>query len=258
MIRAVIFDAYGTLLDVHAAMARHAARIGSHWSTVSADWRMKQLEYSWVRSLAGPPHHRDFWRLTQEALAWTASRHGITDSALLADVLHAYRSLDAYADVPAVLDRLGQQGLGRAILSNGEPGMLADAVCAAGLQQRLNAVLSVEAAGVFKPDPRVYRLAGAHFGLESNEMAFVSSNPWDAFGAAAFGFRVFWLNRTGQPDEYGLAGLAMVLPDLHGLPDAIQAQTVSPIHCGLGPHSGSRPEERRDSPPPRPGEPRPA
>src|SRR4051794_18964883 len=103
MVGAVIFDAYGTLLDVHAAMARHAARIGPHWQQVSADWRAKQLEYSWVRSLAGPAHHRDFWRLTEEALAWTAARHAITDAALLADVLDAYRRLSPYSDAPEAL-----------------------------------------------------------------------------------------------------------------------------------------------------------
>src|SRR5271165_6203509 len=102
-INAVVFDAYGTLLDVHAAMARHAARLGPDWPQISADWRQKQIEYTWVRSLAGPAHHRDFWHLTEAALAWTAARHGIADVALLADVLTAYRTLDAYPEVPSVL-----------------------------------------------------------------------------------------------------------------------------------------------------------
>ena len=110
---------------------------------------------------------------------------------------------------------------GRAILSNGEPAMLADAVDAAGIDRLLDAVLSVEAVGVYKPDPRVYRLATKRFGLPADEMAFVSSNPWDAFGARVFGFRVFWVNRSGQPDEYGLRGGVRELPDLSGLPDAL-------------------------------------
>ena len=143
-INAVIFDAYGTLLDVHAAMARHAARIGPNWATISADWRAKQLEYSWVRSLAGPVHHRDFWRLTKEALAWAAARHQLTDTTLLAEIMLAYRRLDAYPEVPGVLARLGGMGITRAILSNGEPGMLDDAVRAAGIHIGLDAVLSVE------------------------------------------------------------------------------------------------------------------
>jgi 2-haloacid dehalogenase len=221
MIEAVIFDAYGTLLDVHAAMARHAGRIGPEWQAVSADWRLKQLEYSWVRSLTGPAQHRDFWQLTEEALAWAAVRHGIHDAPLLADVLQAYRQLDAYPEVLPVLRILRERGIGRAILSNGEPGMLADAVAAAGLEPLLDAVLSVEPAGVFKPHPRVYRLASVHFGLAPEQMAFVSSNPWDAFGAATFGFKVFWLNRSGLPVEYGLHEAATVMPDLAALPDAL-------------------------------------
>ena len=216
-VRAVVFDAYGTLLDFHAAMARYAARLGPEWQQISADWRMKQLEYSWVRSLAGPAHHRDFWHLTEQALVWAATRHGIHDAALLADILMAYRHLDAYADAPVVLRHLRDKGLERAILSNGEPGMLRDAVHTAGLTDLLNAVLSVEAVGVFKPDPRVYQLAGKHFGLAASQMAFVSSNPWDAFGAHAFGFKTIWVNRTGQRAEYDLHGKVTEVRDLTAL-----------------------------------------
>ena len=216
-VRAVVFDAYGTLLDFHAAMARYAARLGPEWQQISADWRMKQLEYSWVRSLAGPAHHRDFWHLTEQALVWAATRHGIHDAALLADILMAYRHLDAYADAPVVLRHLRDKGLERAILSNGEPGMLRDAVHTAGLTDLLNAVLSVESVGVFKPDPRVYQLAGKHFGLAASQMAFVSSNPWDAFGAHAFGFKTIWVNRTGQRAEYDLHGKVTEVRDLTAL-----------------------------------------
>jgi 2-haloacid dehalogenase len=220
-ITAVIFDAYGTLLDVHAAMARHAARIGPHWPAVSADWRTKQLEYTWVRSLAGPDHHRHFWRLTEEALAWAAARHGLSDPALLTDVLLAYRQLDAYPEVPDVLARLGGMGIQRAILSNGEPGMLGAAVRAARIDIGLDAILSVETVGVFKPDPRVYRLAADCFGGDAGAQAFVSSNPWDAFGAASFGFQVFWLNRGHAPAEYDLHTVATELTDLAALPDLL-------------------------------------
>ena len=221
-IRAAVFDAYGTLLDVHAAMARYADRLGRDWQRMSADWRAKQIEYTWVRSLAGPTHHRDFWRLTQEALALrrAAPRH------------HRHRAAggrargvspcsDAYPEVPAMLGALRDMGIPRAILSNGEPGMLSDAVRSAGIAELLDDVLSVEAVGVFKPDPRVYRLAVDRFQLPPDAIGFCSSNPWDAFGASAFGFRVFWVNRTGQPDEYGLRGTVTELADLSALPDAI-------------------------------------
>ena len=222
-VKAVVFDAYGTLLDIHAAMARHADQLGPNWQQISADWRAKQVEYSWVRSLAGPTHHRDFWHLTEEALVWAAGRHGIHDAALLAHILMAYRHLDPFPEVAVVLRLLRDKGLGRAILSNGEPGMLRDAVHAAGLTDLLNAVLSVESVGVFKPDPRVYRLAGAHFGLAASQMAFVSSNPWDAFGAHAFGFKVFWVNRTHQRAEYDLHGHVTELHDLSALPGMLHA-----------------------------------
>ncbi|MGA9867036.1 MAG: haloacid dehalogenase type II [Acetobacteraceae bacterium] len=218
MVHVAIFDAYGTLLDVNAAMRAHATRLGPDWERISHDWRAKHLEYSWVRSLAGPARHRDFWALARESLAVVAARHGVPDQALLADVLSAYRRLAAYPEVADMLRGLRDKGIGRAILSNGTPTMLAEAVAAAGITDLLDAVLSVEAVGVYKPDPRVYRLATERFGLPASEMAFFSSNPWDAFGAGAFGFRVFWINRTVQPDEYGLRGTATELRDLRNVP----------------------------------------
>ena len=221
MVKVVIFDAYGTLLDVNAAMRAHAARLGPDWERISAEWRQKHTEYSWVRSLAGPGQYRDFWQLAQESLAFVAARHGISDADLLRDVLGAFRRLDAYPDAADVLRGLAARGIGRAILSNGEPGMLTDAVEAAGIAELLDDVLSVNAVGVYKPDPRVYALATARFGLPAGDMGFVSSNPWDAFGASTFGFRVFRVNRTDQPDEYGLRGEVIELTDLAGLERAL-------------------------------------
>ncbi len=215
-VKVAVFDAYGTLLDVNAAMRAHAGRLGPDWQRISLEWRTKHIEYTWVRSLAG--RYRGFWALAQESLAVVAARHGITDQALLRDVLAAYRTLSAYPEVPAMLHGLATKGIGRAILSNGEPDMLAEAVAAAGIERLLDAVLSVDAIGVYKPDPRVYRLAEDQFGLTAGEMAFFSSNPWDAFGAREFGFRVFWVNRGGQPDEYGLRGSAAELHDLMNPP----------------------------------------
>ena len=218
-LKAVVFDAYGTLLDVDSAMQAHASRLGPDWAAISTAWRLRQLQYSWIRSLAGA--HRDFWQLTAEALAWAAAAHGITDQALLDDVLQAYRKLTPYPDVEPALRRLHPQGKAAAILSNGEPSMLADAVAHAQIGGLLDAVLSAEDAGVFKPDPRVYRLATARFGAQPGEIGFVSSNAWDAFGAARFGFRVFWLNRKAQPVEFGLETDATELRSLADLPDAL-------------------------------------
>jgi 2-haloacid dehalogenase len=218
MIRAAVFDAYGTLLDVNAAMRAHAGRLGPEWQRISQEWRTKHIEYTWVRSLAGPAHHRDFWQLAQDSLAFVAARHGIGDRALLDDILQAYRRLDAYPEVPDMLRALREKGIARAILSNGEPAMLADAAEAAGIAGLLDANLSAEAAGVFKPASRVYRLATDRFAVPAAEMAFFSSNPWDAFGALAFGFQVFWVNRGGQPDEYGLRGHVTELRNLERVP----------------------------------------
>ena len=217
-VAAVIFDAYGTLLDVHGAMARHAARLGPRWQALSQEWRSKQLEYSWVRTLAGAVPHHDFARITDDALAFVAARHGIADAALLADLRAAYRRLDAYPEVQPILAALRAAGIARAILSNGSPAMLAEAVAAAGLGPLLDAVLSIEAVGVYKPDPRVYRLATERFAVPAGRLVFVSSNAWDAFGALCSGLRVVWVNRGGLPDQYGLRGQVIELPDLADLP----------------------------------------
>lgn len=219
MIKAVVFDAYGTLLDVHSAMERHASSIGPHWQAISQTWRTKQLEYSWVRTLAG--RHRDFARLTREALDFAAAQHGLTDPALLDELEQAYRALAAYPDVVPVLQRLRERSLPCAILSNGERQMLNDGVHAAKLGDLLDDVLSIDPAAVFKPDQRAYRLAAERFAVPPEEIAFLSSNAWDAFGAYHFNFRVFWVNRTHQPDEYGLTGKVEVVDGLHALPDLL-------------------------------------
>lgn len=220
-VQAVVFDAYGTLLDVHGAMARHADLLPPDWERISAEWRAKQLEYTWVRSLTGPTQHKDFWQVTQDALAFVAARHRFGDADVLGQLMDAYRSLPAYPDAEGTLLALRAAGLRTAILSNGEPGMLADAVSAARLGPLLDAVLSVEDTGVFKPDPRVYTLPTTAFDLPMERMAFVSSNAWDAQAAAAAGYRVFWCNRAGLPEEYGLGASATLLQDLSALPDLL-------------------------------------
>ena len=213
-VKACVFDAYGTLFDVHAAVRAHAARIGAAAEAASALWRAKQLEYTWVRSLMG--RHADFAQVTGEALDYVLARHGIADSDLRADLLASYRRLAAYGEVVASLDLLAKGGRRLAILSNGTPGWLADAVAAAGLAGRFAAVWSVETVGIFKPDMRIYRLATDGLGLDAHEIGFVSSNPWDAAGAANFGFRAVWVNRTGLPGEY--ASVAAV-PQVASLAD---------------------------------------
>ena len=217
-LKGVVFDAYGTLLDVHGAMQRHAEKLPPDWEKISQEWRQKQLEYSWVHTLTGPAQHRDFWRITQDSLAFVAARHRITEPAVLDALLAAYRVLPAYGDAAAMLAALRGRGIKTAILSNGEPKMLREAVEAAGLAGLLDAVISIEDVGVFKPHPRVYGLAASALGLSLPQMGFVSSNAWDAQAAGMAGFRVFWCNRSGQPDEYGLEGSATVMSGLAELP----------------------------------------
>lgn len=212
MAKVVVFDAFGTLLDVNSPMRAHAARLGPDWQRISQDWRTKHMEYTWVRSLAG--RYVGFWQLARESLAVTAARHGISDAGLIEDVLSEFRRLDPYPEVAEVLRGLQARGVKRAILSNGERELLAELLSHTGLANLVDEALSVEAVRVFKPDPRVYRLVTERFAVAPADVAFCSSNPWDAFGAAEFGFRVFWVNRSGGPDEYGLRGRVTELRDL--------------------------------------------
>ena len=212
-----VFDAYGTLFDVHAAIARHRAAVGLDADRASEVWRAKQLEYTWTLTLAG--RYEDFWTLTERALDFALARFPSVDRALKPKLMDAYRTLDAFADAGAILRTLKARGHRTAILSNGSPAMLAAAVDAAGLGADLDAVLSVDAVRMYKPRPEVYRLVTTHFGVAPAEVTFVSSNRWDVMGATAFGFRAAWINRGRMPDEYAELPPARVLTDLGGLAD---------------------------------------
>ena len=196
-----VFDAYGTLFDVHAAVARHAAEAGPQAGRLSELWRTKQLEYTWVRSLAGAPY-RDFRALTAQALDFAGAATGGLARGLREKLLAAYDALAPYPDARGALEALKAQGARLAILSNGSPEMLARAVDAAGFGDLFDAVLSVDALRVFKTAPQVYALATERFGVSPAEVSFQSSNRWDIAGASLFGFRTVWINRASQPDEY--------------------------------------------------------
>jgi 2-haloacid dehalogenase len=216
-VKACVFDAYGTLFDVHAAVARHAQAIGPAAEALSRLWRVKQLEYSWVRSLLR--RHADFRVCTEDGLDFAMASHGLQARAdIRAALLEAYRTLDAYPEASAVLRRLRVAGLRTAILSNGSPAMLDGAVRSAGLADLLDAVVSIEEAGIYKPDPAAYQLVVDRLGLPPPAISFQSSNAWDVAGAAAFGFRVNWINRAGQPSEYGLRGKVPELRSLAEIP----------------------------------------
>ncbi len=213
--RVFVFDAYGTLFDVNSAVFRHADAVGPDAKLFAECWRAKQLEYTWVLSLA----HRfePFWALTTKALDFTFAKFPLVDRALRASLLDAYRTLSAYPEVNEVLLSLGAREVPTAILSNGDTSMLHDAIRSAGIDGLFDAVISVEAAGVFKTDPRVYALVTEAFAVAAGEIIFVSSNRWDVVGAAAFGLVPVWVNRTGAPDEYTELPPMHVVTDLRGL-----------------------------------------
>jgi 2-haloacid dehalogenase len=216
MFNTYVFDAYGTLFDVHAAIARHRAAAGPEADRCSEIWRTKQLEYSWTLTLAG--HYVDFWTLTERALDYALARVPSVDRLLRPQLLDAYLTLDAFADARPALTDLKTRGARLAILSNGSPRMLAAAVDAAGLTGLLDAVLSVEAVRIYKPRPEPYTLVTEGFAMKPQDAVFVSSNRWDVMGAAAFGFRPVWINRSGLPDEYENFAPWRVIPDLTVLP----------------------------------------
>lgn len=216
--KAVVFDAYGTLFDVSAAVARHAESVGPDAARLSEIWRTKKLEYSWVHSLVGS--YVDFWTLTERALDHALVRLPDVDPDLKAELLLAYRVLDAYADVVPTLSTLRARGLVTAILSNGSPGMLAEAIAAAHLTDLLDTAISVEEAGIFKTSPRTYALIEARLGIAAASTVFVSSNRWDVAGASAFGLRTIWINRLDVPDEYPDFPPLAVVRSLNALVDA--------------------------------------
>ncbi len=198
-ISACVFDAYGTLFDVHSAVDRCRGDIGARAVEMSRLWRQKQLEYTWLRSLMG--EYEDFWQVTGAALDYAMEHVGLDDPPLRAELMQLYLSLEAYPDVDAALRRVKEAGVRTAILSNGSSTMLYSAVKNARLGELIDNVLSVDRIGIFKPHPSVYRLAADELKLPAARIAFQSANGWDAKGAAAFGFRVVWINRFGQGAE---------------------------------------------------------
>jgi 2-haloacid dehalogenase len=210
-----VFDAYGTLFDVHAAIARFRAQAGPDADRLSEIWRLKQLEYTWTLTLAG--HYTDFWTLTERALDFSFERVPSVPKALKPQLLEAYFKLDAFPDARRALHALKAKSHKTGILSNGSPNMLKGAVDAAGIGNDLDAVLSVDALKMFKPRPEVYWLVTEHFKCDPRDVTFVSSNRWDVMAGASVGFRALWVNRGKMPDEYLDFAPAQMLSDLNSL-----------------------------------------
>ena len=195
-----VFDAYGTLFDVHSAIGRYRAEAGPDADRMSDLWRTKQLEYSWTLTLAG--HYADFWTLTERALDFALARVGTVDKALKPKLLDAYFKLDAFPDARATLKALKAKGHKTGILSNGSPAMLKGAVDGANVGGDLDAVISIDVLKMFKPRPEVYALVTDRFGCKPADVTFVSSNRWDVMAGTSVGFRSMWINRSKMPDEY--------------------------------------------------------
>jgi 2-haloacid dehalogenase len=215
-IQACVFDAYGTLFDYASAALRCADVLGDNFAKLNALWREKQLQYTWLR--ATQRRHADFWQVTGDALDFTLDSLGISDAALRQNLMNLYLTLDPFPEVSGVLANLKKARFATAILSNGSPAMLRAAVEAANLGPLLDAVLSVEEVGVFKPHPDVYQLAVNRLGMPAAQIAFVSANGWDAYAASAFGMRVIWCNRYGQRPERLPGAPDRVVSSLSDLP----------------------------------------
>ena len=195
-IQVCVFDAYGTLFDVHSAAGFHSKALGKLESPVSELWRAKQLQYTWLRSLMG--NYVEFWTVTGDALDYALETHGVQDPELRNNLMDSYLNLQCFDEVPDVLRLLKKSGKSTAILSNGSPYMLNPVVKNSGISEYLDACISVDEIGIYKPVPKVYDLACKRFGVKPEEICFLSSNCWDAIGAASFGFQVAWVNRYNQ------------------------------------------------------------
>lgn len=198
-VKACVFDAYGTLFDFGSAAAACKDVLGDQVGALTALWRDKQITYTWLRGMQGL--HVDFWKVTEDALDYTLETLRLSDPALRERLMGLYLKLETFPEVPAVLKGLKAQGYQTAILSNGSPSMLDSIVTSANIGQWLDHVISVEEVGVFKPSPKVYQRCLDRMGVKAGDVAFQSSNSWDAWAASAFGMHVFWCNRYGQKAE---------------------------------------------------------
>ncbi|MDR5644413.1 haloacid dehalogenase type II [Burkholderia cenocepacia] len=219
-IRACVFDAYGTLLDVNTAVMKHAHDIGGCAEELSSLWRQRQLEYSWTRTLMG--RYADFWQLTTEALDFALESFGLLERTDLKNrLLDAYHELSAYPDAVGTLGALKAAGFTTAILSNGNNEMLRGALRAGNLTEALDQCISVDEIKIYKPDPRVYQFACDRLDVRPSEVCFVSSNAWDIGGAGAFGFNTVRINRINKPQEYSFAPQRHQLSSLSELPQLL-------------------------------------
>ena len=194
-IKAIIFDAYGTLFDVNSAAEKCKERLGDKWEGFANYWRTTQLEYTWLRSLMR--RHKDFWQITKDSLDKSMNFYNI-DNAMRSELLNLYKVLSPFTEVRDALNKLKQSNYKLAILSNGTPNLLNELVVSNGLKDIFDDIFSVEEAGIFKPDSKVYDLPINKYNIEKNEVLFLSANTWDVSGAGNYGYNTVWVNRNNN------------------------------------------------------------
>ena len=194
-IKAIIFDAYGTLFDVNSAAKKCKDKIGDKWEGFANYWRTTQLEYTWLRSLM--KRHKDFWEVTEESLDKSMKAYEI-DASMRNELLDLYKVLSTFKEVPEVLKLLKERNLKLAILSNGTPSLLDRLVKSNDLENIFDDIFSIEQVSVYKPDSRVYDMPIRKYQIEKKEVAFLSANTWDVSGGGNYGYNAIWVNRNNN------------------------------------------------------------
>ncbi len=194
-IKAIIFDAYGTLFDVNSAAEKCKDKIGDKWEGFADYWRTTQLEYTWLRSLM--KRHKDFWQVTENSLDKSMKAYGI-DSSMKNELLDLYKTLSPFKEVPEVLKSLKKKDFKLAILSNGTPSLLDELVKSNDLENIFDNIFSIEEVGVYKPDSKVYDIPIKQYQIQTTEVAFLSANTWDVSGGGNYGYNSIWVNRSNN------------------------------------------------------------
>ena len=194
-IKAIIFDAYGTLFDVNSAAEKCKDKIGDKWEPFANFWRTTQLEYTWLRSLMG--RHKDFWGITEDSLDKSMKAFNI-DSSMKNELLNLYKILSPYKEVPKTLKALKEKKIKLSILSNGTPSLLNELVKSNNLNNLFDDIFSIEEVGVYKPDSKVYDIPVKKYKIKNDEIAFLSANTWDVSGGGNYGYQAIWVNRNNN------------------------------------------------------------
>ena len=215
-IKAIIFDAYGTLFDVNSAAEKCKDKIGDKWEAFANYWRTTQLEYTWLRSLM--KRHKDFWQITEDSLDKSMSVFKI-DNSMREELLNLYKILSPFEEVPEVLKSLKEKNFKLAILSNGTPSLLNELVQSNKLDNLFDDIFSIEEVGVFKPDSKVYDMPIKKYKIEKNEVAFLSANTWDVSGGGNYGYNSIWVNRNNNIFDNLDYSLQNEIKNLNGLLD---------------------------------------